>query len=159
MKVQQFREFLFLLGEQSIDIFDYFGREELHGLTRTECLQVEDTDHSAYIAGLCNYIPNKENKYDKDSPMFIFINEQRLRMTYMDITLINHEAMHLAFSIFNWDMKKEEEMIRLFTYYYRYIGNLRPGKDVRQTAMIEMQCGKCVGRVQKYFINEVAKWQ
>lgn len=111
MKVQQFREFLFLLGEQSIDIFDYFGREELHGLTRTECLQVEDTVHSAYIAGLCNYIPNKENKYDKDSPMFIFINEKRLRMTYMDITLINHEAMHLAFSIFNWDMEKEEEMI------------------------------------------------
>jgi hypothetical protein len=51
------------------------------------------------------------------------------------------------------------DLIKLFTYYYRYIGNLRPGKDVRQTAMIEMQCGKCVGRVQKYFINEVAKWQ
>jgi hypothetical protein len=111
MKVQQYREFLFLLGEESIDIFDYFGVDNLHGLTRTECLKVEDTDRSAYIAGLCNYIPNKENKYDKDSPLFIFINEARLRGSYMDITLVNHEAMHLAMAIFNWNMEKEEEMI------------------------------------------------
>ena len=111
MKVQQYREFLFILGEQSIDIFDYFGVDELHGLTRTDCNKKQDTELTAYIAGLCNYIPNKAHKYNEDSPLFIFINSKRLRGSYMDITLINHEAMHLAFHIFKWDVSKEEEMI------------------------------------------------
>jgi len=51
------------------------------------------------------------------------------------------------------------DLVKLFTYYYRFIGSLRPGKDVRQTVMIEMQCGKCIARVQKYFLSKVKEWQ
>jgi hypothetical protein len=51
------------------------------------------------------------------------------------------------------------DLVKLFTYYYRYIGNLRANKDLRQTVMLEMQCGKCVGRVQSYFVAKVKEWQ
>ena len=103
MKVQQYREFLFILGEQSIDIFDYFGVDELHGLTRTDCNKKQDTELTAYIAGLCNYIPNKTHKYNEDSPLFIFINSiinSTVNLFNCDITQYGHFGINNRF-IFN----------------------------------------------------------
>jgi hypothetical protein len=101
----QFTDFLFLLGDDSIDLFNYFNANKLHGLSRKDCENKTDTKYSAFIAGMCNVIPNSENK------MYIFINSKRLGNGHKDITLIFHEAMHLAFWKYNYDVSKEEEMI------------------------------------------------
>jgi hypothetical protein len=50
------------------------------------------------------------------------------------------------------------DLLKLFKYYYRYVGTLRSGLTIDQMVMKEIQCGKCVGTIQRYFINEVSKW-
>ena len=102
--IKEFQHFTFLLGSESKDIFKYFGVTELHGLSLNECVCKEDTNTSAYIAGLCNQFPTSK-KY------FIFINARRLNGNYKDITLINHEAMHLAFWKYDYDINHEENII------------------------------------------------
>jgi len=87
--VYEFNDFTFILGN-SVDLFDYFNVDELHGLHRSQCY---DYAHDAYIAGLCNVYPKDHSK------LFIFINRTRLGNGYKDALLIMHEAMHLSFDL------------------------------------------------------------
>lgn len=111
MYVQQFKDFLFLLGSESKELFDFFSVDELHGLKKSDCLKIKDSQYSSFIAGHCNFIPNKKNIYTKDSPYYIFINAKRLGNRYQDITLLNHECMHLSLFLHDYDVIKKEEII------------------------------------------------
>lgn len=96
--IEEFNDFTLLVGN-SVDIFDYFNVEELHGLKRAACY---DGRFSAYIAGLCNLYPN-------DNRRFIFLNINRLGHGYKDILLIFHEAMHLSLLIYGTNLEYNEE--------------------------------------------------
>ena len=94
-----------ILSNNPCDIFKYFGVEELHGLNLTECQAYNNTNEDAYIAGLCNRIPN-------NNKMFIFLNTSRMNNCKQKMSLIFHECMHLSLDIHNYDvMNKEEEII------------------------------------------------
>ena len=43
-------------------------------------------------------------------------------------------------------------------YYYRFVGKLIAGKDLEQTVKQNINCGVCVGDVQKYFKDKVKEW-
>lgn len=79
-----------LIGENSMELFDYFGVEELHGLTRQVAEIYPDTPESAYIWGMSNIAP-KANKLP-----YVFFNKKRLKGNYTDVTGFLHEYLHLA---------------------------------------------------------------
>ena len=98
-------EYQLILSDNPCDIFKYFGVEELHGLKLTDCQAYNNTSEDAYIAGLCNRIPN-------NNKMFIFLNTSRMNNCQEKMALIFHECMHLSLDIHNYDvMNKEEEII------------------------------------------------
>jgi len=102
--VYEFPDFTFILGN-SVDVFDYFKVDELHGLHRSQCY---DSAHDAHIAGLCNVHP------DDHSKLFLFINRNRLGNGYKDALLIMHEAMHLSFYLHTRNeagVQDEEQLI------------------------------------------------
>jgi hypothetical protein len=94
-KVIQRGSYTLLIGNNSIDLFDYFMVDELHGLNRTEANAFTDTKDSAYIAGMANYHPLDKNLTMLFKP-FLFLNKKRLNGTYTDVTLLLHEYMHLG---------------------------------------------------------------
>ena len=105
MKTEEhFKEYDLLIGESSIDIFDHYKTDYIHGLYKDECESYVDTKEDAYIAGLANTSPN-------GTKPFVFINSIRLVGDYRDITLIMHEMIHLSLLLHDWNMDLEEEMI------------------------------------------------
>ena len=92
------------VGNKSIDIFNYFSVDELHGLSRQECNEYTDTKDDAYIASMTNYSP-------EDKKPFVFINKSRLQDDYRDVTLIMHELMHLSLILHKWNIRDKEEDI------------------------------------------------
>ena len=107
MQVFDFESYLFLIGKQSIDLFNYFKLPELHGLNIYDCINHDETPQNAYIAGMCNLIPCSDKPY-------LFINLQRLEGNYNDVCLVMHECMHLALKLFDYDIEYyEEEIITL----------------------------------------------
>jgi hypothetical protein len=111
---KEYNNFVFLIGERSIDIFDYYGVNTMHGLSRRGAIQKTDTNERAYICGLCNFHPK-----DKDLTMpshmkpFIFMNSIRFYRDFRDITSLMHECTHLGFKLHNYDIEREEEIITL----------------------------------------------
>ena len=93
-----------LVGEKSIDIFNHFSVDELHGLRRDDCNKYTDTKEDAYIAGMANYSP-------EDKKPFVFINGIRFQGDHRDVTLIMHELMHLSLIIHKWKIRESEEDI------------------------------------------------
>jgi len=76
----------------------------LHGLSLQDCQAYNNTNEDAYIAGLCNLIPN----IDK---MFIFLNTSRMNNCKEKMALIFHETMHLSLEMHNHDVNEKEEEI------------------------------------------------
>ena len=104
-------EYVLLLGYCPCDIFTYYSVEELHGLNVIDCIEHENTTESAYIAGLCNFIPKESGEYNNDDPRFVFINLSRCTDDLHTFGLIMHEMMHMSFALHSHDVNKEEEII------------------------------------------------
>ena len=104
MQVIKRENYTLLLGDGPCELFDYYGVEELHGLSCSECRSYNNTVNDAYIAGLCNKSPI-------DGSDFCFINLQRCNNIVNTILLVNHEMMHLSLEIFNFDVQNKEEEI------------------------------------------------
>jgi hypothetical protein len=103
MRVYDF-EYQLILSYNACDIFTYFGVDELHGLSLKECKAYNNTNEDAYIAGLCNFIPESKK-------MFIFLNTSRMNSCKEKMALIFHEAMHLSLEMHNHDVNEQEEQI------------------------------------------------
>ncbi len=111
-------KFMLLIGKDATEIFDYYSVDKMHGLNRKDA-QAEEVDKSkgngVYIYGWTNYDP-KDKKLTAKTPYkpFLFLNKKHFKGNFKDITLVNHEAMHMAILLNNWDIKdKEEEVISL----------------------------------------------
>ena len=92
-----------LIGENSTELFNYFGVNELHGLSKSKSEQYTDTPESAYIYGMVNVSP-KANRLP-----YLFLNKRRMGGTYKDILGMNHEYLHLARLLFNGITDENEE--------------------------------------------------
>lgn len=108
---KQFKDFLLILGEKSVDVFNYFKVDEMHGLTKKDALKHKENSQQAYIYGLSNYIPKKSGNYKDGDPGFVFLNLNRMNGTYKDYLGIMHEAVHISLLINNWDIENKEEEI------------------------------------------------
>ena len=108
----KFTFYTLLLSYHPCDLFNYYEVTEMHGLSLEECEAHSNTAESAYIAGLCNYVPKKSGDYSKDNKHFVFINLTRCTDDVHTTGLVMHEMMHLSGELYNgcWD-SHEEEMI------------------------------------------------
>ena len=124
MKKIDMGKFILLVGKDATEIFDYYNVEEMHGLNRKEA-QAEEVDftnkkkgdqgNGVYIYGLTNYDP-RDKKLTAKAPYkpFLFLNKKHFKKDFTDVTLANHEAMHMAILLNNWNIvDKEEEVITL----------------------------------------------
>ena len=87
------------LGNNPGELFKFYGVEEMHGLSLTECESYPATKDDAYIAGLANFIPNTENR-------FVYLNTDR-----WSYGLVFHEMMHHSLYRFGYNLELEEEII------------------------------------------------
>lgn len=108
---KQFPNFLLLLSKKSVDLFNYFKVDELHGLSKKDAERYPETKDDAYIMGMTNYIPKESGKYKYGDAVYLFININRLNGTYKDYTLIMHECIHLSLMLNNWNLNKEEKFV------------------------------------------------
>jgi hypothetical protein len=97
-------KYILLLSYNPCEIFDYFNVDELHGLNKLDCENHINNTEQAYIAGLCNLVPNKDE-------MFVFINLSRCTDHLHTAGLIFHELMHLSFWVHDYNIELEEEII------------------------------------------------
>lgn len=111
MITKQFPNFLLLLGKKSVDLFNYFKVDELHGLSKSSAESYPETKSDAYIMGMTNYIPKKSGKYKSNDPHYLFINMSRLNNTYKDYTAIMHECFHLSLALNDYNLNKEEKIV------------------------------------------------
>lgn len=110
MKEIKRSNYTLLLSKNPCEIFIHFAEEEMHGLSFRECVLYSNTSKDAYIAGLANYVP-KDGDYKHGDPFFVFINLTRCTSPFETMLTVNHELMHRAFELYDWDMSKEEEII------------------------------------------------
>ena len=111
IKIFEMETFTLLLSEKPCDVFRHFNVQEMHGLSYLKCVVHKNTKHQAYIAGFSNYVPNEKKKYKHGDPFFVFINLSRCNSELDTCLLVNHEMMHRAFELFNWNVDMEEDMI------------------------------------------------
>lgn len=97
-------EYEFLIGEDALELFDYYDVDELHGLNRTDCIKRME-EGGTYIDGMCNLIPHDYSRF------YIFINLKACDGSYKDITLVQHECTHGGFTKYNHNPIYEEEII------------------------------------------------
>lgn len=100
-----FSKFQLLIGEKSVDLFNYFKVNKLHGLSKKAAEEYPETKDDAYIWGMANYSP-----YEDDLP-YLFLNKTRFKNDYTDVTAIMHETMHLSLLLNDWDIENKEEKI------------------------------------------------
>jgi hypothetical protein len=110
MIVVQRKTYTLLMSHDPCEIFNYYGKKEIHGLKYDECMLYNNTNDNAYIAGLSNYVPDKK-KYIYGDNYFVFINLSRCNNVVETVRLIFHELMHRAFELHNWEVEFEEEII------------------------------------------------
>ena len=112
MMITVFRgTYILLLSYNPCDVFDYFGVESMHGLSKTECMAHHNTPDSSYIAGWCNFVPKESDEYTNEDARFLFINLARCTDDISTMGLIMHEMMHQSFFIHDYNMDSEEEII------------------------------------------------
>lgn len=99
-----------LLSRNPCELFEFFGVNEMHGLSLSECLNHSNTKESSYIAGLCNFIPH-DREYSNQDRCFVYINLDRCNSDLETFGHIFHELMHLSFNKYDNDISKEEQMI------------------------------------------------
>lgn len=113
MKKIDMGDFVLLIGNDATEIFDYYSVDKVHGLNRADA-QAEEVDktkgNGVYIYGWTNYDP-KDKKLTAKAPYkpFLFLNKKHFTGKFTDITLVNHEAMHMSILLNNWDIKDKEE--------------------------------------------------
>lgn len=97
-------DLILIIGENAVDLFDYFQVEELHGLSKEKCFNRID-EGGTYIDGMCNIIPGTEN-----SPAYyLFINHKAIsKSSVRNFGLIFHETSHYSF-IKYWETLQEDE--------------------------------------------------
>lgn len=100
----QRKAYTMLLSKNPCEIFWHLGEANLHGLSYKECMMHENTNQSAYIAGWCNYYPDSDKIY-------VFINLSRCNTDLDTMLLLNHELLHAALIIYNWNLEFEEDII------------------------------------------------
>jgi hypothetical protein len=103
--------YILLLSYNPCDVFDCFNVDEMHGLSKTECMAYHNTVDSAYIAGWCNFVPKESGEYGKDDKRYVFINLTRCKNDVATMGLIMHELMHQSFFLHDYNMDREEEII------------------------------------------------
>ena len=111
MTVINFTLYTLILSYNPCDIFKYYNVTEMHGLNLADCEKHNNTTQSAYIAGLCNFVPKADNNYKNSDPKFVFINLSRCNTDIETFGLIMHEMMHQSFDVHDDDISKEEEII------------------------------------------------
>lgn len=112
MKIKVREGYILILSNCPCEVFKLFNVEQMHGLNLKDCLKHENTEKSAYIAGLCNFIPKENDQYTNNDERFIFINLKRFRNNDIEgFGLVMHECMHQAFFKYGYDMEQEEELI------------------------------------------------
>lgn len=104
-----YSQFILLIGNNAVDLFDYYGVEQMHGVSRTACI-ARIAEGGTYIEGFANYDP-RDSTLSTDLPPFIFINKSALKGDYRDVTLVNHEMTHMSLLLHDWDVDKKEEEI------------------------------------------------
>lgn len=100
MKIIKREKYDLLLSYDCCEIFNYYNVAEMHGLNLVDCKAHNNTRISAYFAGWCNIIPNKDRN-------FVFINLSRCNTIEETFGLIMHELMHMSFDLHT----DEEELI------------------------------------------------
>jgi len=103
--------YILLLSYEPCDIFDYFNVNQMHGLSRSECILHANTPDSSYIAGWANFVPKESDDYTNEDSRFVFINLTRCKDDISTMGLIMHEMMHHSFFIHDYNMDSEEEII------------------------------------------------
>jgi hypothetical protein len=98
----QREDYLLVLSDNPIHLFNHFNVKEMHGLYIDECEQIE---------GLCNYIPKENNQYELSDSYFVFINTSKQKDSIKLFALIMHEMMHMSFKKHSWDVNQEEEIV------------------------------------------------
>jgi hypothetical protein len=118
MKKIDMGKFVVLIGKDATEIFDYYSVNKMHGLNRKDA-QAEEVDkttgNGVYIYGWTNYDP-RDKKLTAKAPYkpFLFLNKKHFKGDFTDITLVNHEAMHMSILLNNWNITdKEEEAVSL----------------------------------------------
>ena len=102
-----------LVGNNAVEIFDYYKVDSMHGLNKKDA-KAEEIDkkvgNGIYIIGWTNYHP-KDKKLTMKAPYkpFLFLNKRHFRNNFKDITIVMHEAMHMAILLMNWNIKDKEE--------------------------------------------------
>ena len=124
MKEIKRSNYTLLLSKNPCEIFIHFAEEEMHGLSFRECVMYNNTSKDAYIAGFSNYVPKDSGDYKHGDPFFVFINLTRCTSPLETMLTLNHELMHRAFEMYDWDMSKEEEMITWAENETREVYNL-----------------------------------
>ena len=109
MQVIYFAQFVLLIGNSALDLFDYYGVQEMHGVSKAQCIE-RIAEGGTYIDGFANYNP-KDTALTKELLPFVFINRQALHGDYRDVTLINHEMAHMSLLLHDWNVADHEEMI------------------------------------------------
>jgi len=107
MTVINFTLYTLILSYNPCDIFTHYNVVEMHGLNLVDCEKHNNTKDSAYIAGLCNYVPKVDKDYKDGDPKFVFINLSRCNTDIETFGLIMHELMHMSFDLHT----DEEELI------------------------------------------------
>jgi hypothetical protein len=102
MVLIQREDYLLVLSDNPIHLFNHFNVYKMHGLYMDEC---------QHIQGLCNYIPKVDKEYELTDPYFVFINTSKYKGSIKDFGLIMHEMMHMSFKKHSWDINKEEDII------------------------------------------------
>jgi hypothetical protein len=100
MKVIHRFNYDILLGDESIELFDYFESDYIHGMTRDECEAYGNSIFDAYIAGMANVWNGRP---------FIFINISRCFDPIDAVALITHEVAHLQNILYGYHNESNEE--------------------------------------------------
>ena len=109
MDIIYYAQFVLLIGNSAVDLFDYYGVQEMHGVSKAQCIE-RIAEGGTYIDGFANYNP-KDTALTKELLPFVFINRQALHGDYRDVTLINHEMAHMSLLLHDWNVADHEEMI------------------------------------------------
>jgi len=109
MEVIYYAQFVLLIGNNAVDLFDYYNVQEMHGVNRQSCI-ARIAEGGTYIEGFANYDP-RDTTLSTDPLPFVFINKAAIKGDYRDVTLINHEMTHMSLLLHNWDVDKKEEEI------------------------------------------------
>ena len=98
----QREDYLLMLSDNPIHLFNHFNVNQMHGLFIDECQHIE---------GLCNYIPKENNQYQLSDSYFVFINTSKHKDSIKLFALIMHEMMHMSLKKHSWNINKEEAII------------------------------------------------